>query len=220
MADDIKSKRVKPNPSTGTISGDISKFVLNPLKSLFKDERKNQVEEEAIVQGEEQNVYEPEEVKLDQKHIDLLYSYIKETAYPGYEFEGNTVVKHAKDNQWSLIDHNGVFEEEVLKPAVNKYAEQWGWPMNLKSTHYHDLSFNRFWTRITTNDQYQSLHDHQGVFSFTIWLKIPTDWKDEQEGDAGFAHPEATDFVFTYTDVLGRIQKFKLHLFLITIFAP
>jgi hypothetical protein len=152
------------------------------------------------------------EVKLEQKHIDLLYSYIKETAYPGYEFEGNTVVKHAKDNQWSLIDHNGVFEEEVLKPAVNKYAQQWGWPMNLKSTHYHDLSFNRFWTRITTNDQYQSLHDHQGVFSFTIWLKIPTDWKDEQEGDAGFAHPEATDFVFTYTDVLGRIQKFNYKL--------
>ena len=72
MADDIKSKRVKPNPSTGTISGDISKFVLNPLKNLFKDERKNQVEEEAIVQGEEQNVYEPEEVKLDQKDLNKL----------------------------------------------------------------------------------------------------------------------------------------------------
>ena len=111
-----------------------------------------------------------------------------------------------------MIDRDGVFEEEVLKPAINKYAEQWGWPMNLKSTHYHDLSFNRFWTRITTNDQYQSLHDHQGVFSFTIWLKIPTDWKDEQEGDVGFSHPEATDFIFTYTDTMGRIQKFNYKL--------
>ena len=152
------------------------------------------------------------EAKLDQKHIDLLYSYIKETAYPGYKFEGNTVVAHAKDNQWSLIDRDGVFEDEVLKPAVNKYTEQWGWPMNLKSTHYHDLTFNRFWTRITTNDQYQSLHDHQGVFSFTIWLKIPTDWKDEVEGDKAFSHPEATDFVFTYTDTMGRIQKFNYKL--------
>ena len=49
------------------------------------------------------------EVKLEQKHIDLLYSYIKETAYPGYEFDGNTVTAHAKDNQWSLIDRDGVF---------------------------------------------------------------------------------------------------------------
>ena len=29
-------KRVKPNPSTGTVSGDLSKFIINPLKDLFK----------------------------------------------------------------------------------------------------------------------------------------------------------------------------------------
>ena len=34
----FKSTRVRPNPSTGTISGDISKFVINPLKNLFKQE--------------------------------------------------------------------------------------------------------------------------------------------------------------------------------------
>lgn len=152
------------------------------------------------------------EVKLDQKYVDLLYTYIKETAYPGYEFDGNEVVSHAKDNQWSLIDHDNVFEDEVLKPAVNKYAETWGWPMNIKTTHYHNLEFNRFWCRVTTNDQYQSLHDHQGLFSFTIWLKIPTDWKDEQDGELQFSHPEATDFVFTYTDTIGRIQKYNYKL--------
>jgi len=144
--------------------------------------------------------------KLEQKYIDLLYSYIKETAYPGYEFEGNTVTAHAKDNQWSLIDHNGIFENEVLKPAVNEYVQKWGWPFKLKTTQSHDFEFNRFWTRITTSDQYQSLHDHQGVFSFNIWLQIPTDWREEQEGDLGFAHPDASDFIFTYTDTLGTIR--------------
>ena len=29
--------RVKPNPSTGTIKGDVSKFIINPLKNLFKE---------------------------------------------------------------------------------------------------------------------------------------------------------------------------------------
>ena len=29
-------KRVKENPSTGTIRGDVSKFIINPLKDLFK----------------------------------------------------------------------------------------------------------------------------------------------------------------------------------------
>ena len=29
--------RVKPNTSTGTIRGDVSKFIINPLKDLFKE---------------------------------------------------------------------------------------------------------------------------------------------------------------------------------------
>tara|TARA_R110000787_G_scaffold83226_1_gene179417 strand:- start:4 stop:4578 length:4575 start_codon:yes stop_codon:yes gene_type:complete len=39
MADEkfISRGRVKENPSTGTIRGDISKFVINPLKDLFKE---------------------------------------------------------------------------------------------------------------------------------------------------------------------------------------
>jgi hypothetical protein len=37
MADENFSKRVKENPSTGTIRGDVSKFIINPLKNLFKE---------------------------------------------------------------------------------------------------------------------------------------------------------------------------------------
>ena len=38
MADENFSKRVKENPSTGTIRGDVSKFIINPLKDLFRKE--------------------------------------------------------------------------------------------------------------------------------------------------------------------------------------
>jgi len=38
MADEtFTPKRVKENPSTGTIRGDVSKFIINPLKDLFKE---------------------------------------------------------------------------------------------------------------------------------------------------------------------------------------
>ena len=79
MADDIKSKRVKPNPSTGTISGDVSKFVLNPLKNLFKDKDKKR-EEEVIEQiatekGEDKSVYDVEEVVLNQGDINQLVKF-------------------------------------------------------------------------------------------------------------------------------------------------
>ena len=43
MADEkfISRGRVKDNPSTGTIRGDVSKFVLNPLKDLFTKEKED-----------------------------------------------------------------------------------------------------------------------------------------------------------------------------------
>ena len=153
------------------------------------------------------------EVKLNQEQIDLLYKLINHAGGEyGWKIENKEVIEQGKNNQFSLIDNDNIFENEVLKPAVNEYIKNWGWPMNLKTTHYHDLDFNRFWTRITKGDQYQSLHDHQGVFSFTIWLKIPTDWKDEVKDGREFEHPEATDFVLTYTDVMGTIRKFNYKL--------
>ncbi len=40
MADEtFTPKRVKENPSTGTIRGDVSKFIINPLKDLFKKKK-------------------------------------------------------------------------------------------------------------------------------------------------------------------------------------
>ena len=41
MADENFNKRVKINPSTGTIRGDVSKFIINPLKDLFTKEKED-----------------------------------------------------------------------------------------------------------------------------------------------------------------------------------
>lgn len=147
------------------------------------------------------------EAKLSQEHTDLLKRYIVETAPPGYEFdENNNPISHSEDNQWSLVDHNEKFQNEVLVPLVGEYVNAWGHPYNLKTTKFHDYAMNRFWVRITTPDQYQSLHDHQGVFSFVIWLTIPSDWQEERAAGE-FSHPDASDFQLAYTDTIGRVQK-------------
>ncbi len=152
------------------------------------------------------------ETKLEEKHIDLLYDYIRESAPNGYEFDGNEIVNHSKDNQWQLTDHYGRFTNEVLMPNVKEYMDKWGPPLSVSTTHYHQLCLNRFWVRATTKDQYQGIHDHHSALSFVIWLKIPTDWEEEQKGDMGFAHPDATDFIFLYTDCIGKIRSYNYKL--------
>ena len=85
---------------------------------------------------------------------------------------------------------------------VNEY----GVPFKLNSTHSHDLCLSRFWSRISTEGDYQSIHDHQSVFTFVIWLKIPFDGNKERNIQPGF-RPEAGDFALVYPDTTGKIKK-------------
>ena len=75
-----------------------------------------------------------------------------------------------------------------------------------KTTHLHELAFSRFWCRASTDGDYQSIHDHQGVFTFVVWLSIPFEGADERKVQAGF-RPEASDFVLVYPDTCGQLQK-------------
>ena len=144
--------------------------------------------------------------------VDHLYKVIKNSVQKystDYTFIEDQIQCLGSKHQFILEDLNGLFEEKVLEPAVNAYFDRWGDPASLKTTHWHDLEFNRFWCRITKPDHYQSLHDHNGVLSFVIWLKIPTDWREEQiiNGEQNFEHPEASDFILTYTNTVGKIKK-------------
>ena len=91
-------------------------------------------------------------------------------------------------------------------PATQSYFETYGTPFKLKSTHYHLPTFSRFWCRVSQDGDYQSIHDHQGIFTFVVWLKIPFEGEDERQVQAGF-RPEASDFVLCYPDTCGQYQK-------------
>lgn len=151
--------------------------------------------------------------KLTKEDMDMIWGYIKRSAYKGWTFdEDNNVITSAKHQQWSLYDTTRKFEHEILIPAVNSYVEKWGYPINIKNTHWPIPEFNRFWCRFSNSSEYQSLHDHQAIWSFVIWMNIPTSWEDEQEGKLGESHPGASNFCFCYTDSVGRIrqQTYKL----------
>ena len=92
------------------------------------------------------------------------------------------------------------------RPCTEKYFETYGCPFKLKTTHSHELAFSRFWCRASLDGDYQSIHDHQGIFTFVVWLTVPFEGKDERQIQAGF-RPEASDFVLVYPDTCGQLQK-------------
>ena len=108
--------------------------------------------------------------------------------------------------QFPINDDENLFQNNVLKPCTDKYFETYGCPFKLKTTHSHELAFSRFWCRASLDGDYQSIHDHQGIFTFVVWLTVPFEGKDERQVQAGF-RPEASDFVLVYPDTCGQLQK-------------
>ena len=108
--------------------------------------------------------------------------------------------------QWMLIDDDNRFQKEVLNPIIQEYVADYGFPEKLKTTHIHDLTFQKFWANYTGKGEYQALHNHDAIWSFVVWLKIPSVAAVEQKV-MNTMHPEAGDFILTYTDITGRMRK-------------
>jgi len=147
------------------------------------------------------------ECELEDKDIDYLWKLVHKYAR-GAKWEGNRLlsIDNIADKQFFISDDEGLFQNEVLMPAAQSYFETYGTPFKLKSTHYHLPTFSRFWCRVSKDGDYQSIHDHQGIFTFVVWLKIPFEGEKERQVQAGF-RPEASDFVLCYPDTCGQYQK-------------
>ena len=108
--------------------------------------------------------------------------------------------------QWMLIDDDNRFQKEVLNPIIQEYVADYGFPETLKTTHIHDLTFQKFWANYTGKGEYQALHNHDAIWSFVIWLKLPAVANVEQSVKDAM-HPDAGDFILTYSDIIGRTRK-------------
>ena len=108
--------------------------------------------------------------------------------------------------QWMLIDDDNRFQKEVLNPIIQEYVTDYGFPEKLKTTHIHDLTFQKFWANYTGKGEYQALHNHDAIWSFVIWLKLPAVANVEQSVKDAM-HPDAGDFILTYSDIIGRTRK-------------
>ena len=143
--------------------------------------------------------------KLSEDTINHVTSIVDKYKPDGLNVDPNGGVKD-HNQQWLLYDDDHWFQNNVLTPAVQGYLDNFGIPMNNRSTHQHCFTFQRWWANESSAGEYQALHNHDSVFSFVIWLEIPFD-ADKEQSVKGTFHPEAGDYVLTYTDILGRVRK-------------
>ena len=150
------------------------------------------------------------EVKLSPEEINFLNECIKNKKQNyNYKLAGNL------EKSVLLEDRNNWFFNNVLGKCIEKYIEEFSnkaVPKILIKNCQYLLS--RLWVNYQKKTQFNPVHDHFGVFSFVIWLTIPSSFTKESK--VKFVKhsnsPCASRFEFLYTDTLGAITPFHYKL--------
>ena len=114
------------------------------------------------------------------------------------------------DQSWELKDKDDWFFMNVLDPLITRYQQEFdnighNTPVSLK----HPYHLNTWWVNYQKETEFQPPHEHYGVWSFVIWLKIPTDFHEQNQNPiaANSNHKLISAFEFYYLDLLGKIKS-------------
>ena len=151
------------------------------------------------------------DVKLPDHIINRLWGYIKDAKNKTNETLAGNI-----SASYYLVDKDNYFFKEILEPISYKYISENNMVRDFQSNHTEssELYLSKLWVNYQYKHEFNPLHTHRGVLSFVIWMKIPTD--SEEQHNLPIAKnsntPSVSDFSFTYTDILGNIQSYKIEL--------
>ena len=159
------------------------------------------------------------QIKLDQEVVDYLWKII--------DIANTKNINHKSQlagniSQSLLLDDlDSFFYKSVCFPLINKYRENNATGLDPVALNTilgpnSKLVLNKFWVNYQYKTEFNPYHDHGGVYSFAIWLKIPYDSKEQQNlpmfDDIKDTNKKAGDFEFEYLDSLGDIRNLRYKL--------
>ena len=144
--------------------------------------------------------------------MDKLWEYIssaKENPKPyNAELAGNI------SSSLVLNDTDNWFFVNTCIPIIGKYKEFFkkSTAFNSQRISKNDLPYglDNFWVNFQKQHEFNPMHNHSGVYSFVVFMKIPTVWKEQceipfvKESNS----PKASAFEFVYTDIMGNISQY------------
>ena len=150
------------------------------------------------------------EKKLDQDEMDFLWKCIEKR---GRSFKANLAGNIYES--YGLTDKNDWFFTHTVGPLIQRYEKEFGdqvsrMPYRIR----HPFYLNGFWVNYQRQNEFNPLHDHTGVYSFVIWLKLPVEFADQNRNPIS-SHSNTRNisaFQFLYLDMLGGHETYLYEL--------
>ena len=152
------------------------------------------------------------EVKLNTETIDYLWKIIKRGLKNKLSHKNNLAGNISKS--YLLNDDNNFFYKKICEPLINIYRQNNNNGLDPTCTNsiLDNVPFilKNIWVNYQYQTEFNPYHDHGGVYSFAIWMKIPYD-SDQlallpQFKEIEPSQRKAGKFEFEYLDTLGEIK--------------
>ena len=123
------------------------------------------------------------ETQLPRDIIDNIWDLIEEAKKNPQdmknELAGNIKSSLALDMQSPLLKN---FVSYVLPTLIDTHLKSFGSPWRANFNPEVDkLNLFKLWVNFQKQHEFNPIHDHDGIFSFVIWMKIPTSYEEQRE---------------------------------------
>tara|TARA_R100000152_G_C6764599_1_gene189244 strand:- start:77 stop:892 length:816 start_codon:yes stop_codon:yes gene_type:complete len=135
----------------------------------------------------------------------------------GDNFKGNLAGNISVSNL--IKDEGNLFFDNVLSKLIASYCDEY--PSYIKKVAQNNyladkpipLKLRKIWVNKQKQYEFNPVHDHSGLFSFVVWMKIPTDWKDQKEipiAKESNSSNSISNFQFLYSDIFGNLMQHNI----------
>ena len=142
------------------------------------------------------------DIRLTEEEMDFLWQIISE--------ENKTDYKHTLAGNISksekLEDKDNWFYETVLKKLTERmFYQDWNnyYKFHIeKETPLPIFEMKSAWVNYQKQHEFNPMHHHDGLYSFVVFMKIPTHWKEQHALpiSANTTAPLASDFAFVWSN--------------------
>jgi len=111
-----------------------------------------------------------------------------------------------------LVDRDDWFWNNTLLDLCLTYgAEVYNIGEDYPTSERLPYYLEKFWCNYQYQTEFNPPHNHSGVYSFVVWMKVPTDYKEQMK--LPIARSSATssvvsNFEFSYVDILGHPRNY------------
>ncbi len=155
---------------------------------------------------------------LEKEYVDFLWQRIEEGTQGVITDAKPRLAGNISTSSSIIDDEDGTFLNQVLLPQVEMYRamnnnmDPVPVPINQEIELYiHDL-----WVNYQYKHEFNPYHFHGGMYSFVIWMKIPTDWREQNQlpflDGINDDNKKVSNFEFEYLDMLGNIKHYGYRL--------